>query len=94
MYSIRSLQCSRRLNIRTRTNWFASAYATKLGMLLRDCAGLPVTCASHEALEVLDGMLAAAVSFREFPLTLARRAIELDPGLVLAHCMLVSAHDT
>ena len=59
-------------------------------MLLRDCAGLPVTCASHEALEVLDKMLMACLSFREFPRPLARRALELDPGLVLAHCLLVS----
>lgn len=62
-------------------------------MLLQDCVGLPVTCSSHEALEVLDRMLVAAVSFREFPLPLARRALEIDPDLALAHCMLVSAHD-
>ena len=57
--------------------------------MLRDCAGLPVTCASHEALQALNEMLMAGLSFRESPLPLARRALELDPGLVLAHCMLV-----
>ena len=61
-------------------------------MLLQDCAGLPVTCASREALEALNEVLVAAVSFVEYPLPLARRAVDLDNNLVLAHCLLVSAH--
>jgi hypothetical protein len=59
-------------------------------MVSRDFAGLAVTCSNHKALEVLDRLLVAAVSFREFPLPLARRAVELDPSLVLAHCLLVN----
>ena len=63
-------------------------------MLLRDCAGLEVTCSSHESLEVFDKMLLAAVSFREFPLPLAREAIALEPGFALAHCMMVRLHQS
>ena len=59
-------------------------------MVFRDFAGLAVTCANQEALQVLDRLLVAAVSFREFPLPLARRAVELDAGFILAHCLLVS----
>ena len=62
-------------------------------MTLRDFAGAAVTCARREALEVLDKMLVTAVSFIEFPLVLARRAVELDPDLVLAHCMLVRNYE-
>ena len=58
-------------------------------VLLRDCAGVPVTCASHQALQALNDMLMAGLSFREYPLPFARRALELDPTSVLAHCMLV-----
>lgn len=63
-------------------------------MLLLDRAGLAVTCAGPEALEALNRMLLAGVSFVEYVFPLARRAVELDEGLVLAHCLLVSAHLT
>ena len=63
-------------------------------MLLLDLAGLAVTCAGPEALEALNKVLLAGVSFVEFVFPLARRAVELDEGLVLAHCLLVSAHLT
>jgi tetratricopeptide (TPR) repeat protein len=61
-------------------------------MSQRDAAGLAVTCAGPEALEAFNRILWAGVSYVEYLFPLAERAVELDEGLVLAHCLLVSAH--
>ena len=61
-------------------------------MSQRDAAGLAVTCAGPEALEAFNRVLWAGVSYVEYLFPLAERAVELDEGLVLAHCLLVSAH--
>ena len=58
----------------------------------RDAAGLAVTCAGPEALEAFNRVLWAGVSYVEYLFPLAERAVELDEGLVLAHCLLGSAH--
>jgi tetratricopeptide (TPR) repeat protein len=54
----------------------------------RDAAGLAVTCAGPEALEAFNRVLWAGVSYVEYLFPLAERAVELDEGLVLAHCLL------
>ena len=56
---------------------------------LYDCMGLPLTCASEEALELHNKALLAYVSLRESPAPYANKALELDPTLILAHCLLV-----
>jgi hypothetical protein len=60
-------------------------------MSQRDAAGLAVTCAGPEALEAFNRILWAGVSYVEYLFPLAERAVELDEGLVLAHCLLLSS---
>ena len=62
-------------------------------MLLQDRAGLAVTCAGPEALEAFNQVLWAGVSYVQRVFPLAERAVALDEGLVLGHCLLVSAHN-
>ena len=59
------------------------------GQQLCDCMGLPLTCASEEALELHNKALLAYVSLRESLVPYASKALELDPTLILEHCMLV-----
>ena len=56
-----------------------------------DCAGLSVTCASREAVQLFDELLVQYISVRKSVLPLARRILALDPDFVLVHCVMVSA---
>ncbi len=59
-------------------------------MAMEDCTGLLVTCSSDEALQWYNQSLKAFVTFLESPVPLAAKACELDPGMPLAHCLVVS----
>ena len=61
---------------------------------LCDCMGLPLTCASEEALELYHKALLALASVRESPVPYANKALELDPTLILEHCMLVRVNSS
>ena len=58
----------------------------------RDCMGLPVTCASEEALRLYNEMLLVDISLWESALPLVRAVLELEPRFVLAHCVLVGIY--
>ena len=61
------------------------------GGKLCDCTGLPVTCASREAVQLFDELLVQFISVRKSVLPLARRILALDPDFILVHCLMVSA---
>ena len=61
------------------------------GGKLCDCTGLPVTCASREAVKLFDELLVQFISVRKSVLPLARRILALDPDFILVHCLMVSA---
>ena len=54
-----------------------------------DLFGNPVTSASKEAVENFSKAVEAYVCTRESCLGYLKRAVELDPNFVLAHCFLV-----
>ena len=55
-----------------------------------DREGLPVTCTNLEALPVYNEMLLVNMAVRESALSRVQSVLELDPGFILAHCILVS----
>lgn len=59
---------------------------------LRDCEGLTVTCTNEDALPVYCQMLLVNMAVRESALTLVESVLELDPGFILAHCVLVGGN--
>ena len=56
---------------------------------LRDREELPVTCTNEEALPVYDEMLLVNMAVRQSALSLVQSVLELDPGFILARCVLV-----
>ena len=56
-----------------------------------DREGLPVTCTNLEALPVYNEMLLVNMAVRESALSLVQSVLEIDPGFILAHCVLVRA---
>ena len=55
-----------------------------------DREGLPVTCTNPEALPVFNEMLLVNMTVRESALSRVQAVLEIDPGFILAHCILVS----
>ena len=55
-----------------------------------DREGLPVTCTNLDALPVYNDMLLVNMAVRESALSRVQSVLELDPGFILAHCILVS----
>ena len=57
---------------------------------LVDREGLPVTCTNPDALPVYNEMLLVNMAVRESALSRVQTVLEIDPGFILAHCVLVS----
>jgi len=62
----------------------------KEGASCVDCCGVPLTCASDDALECFNNALLEYVGVRQSALPHWTKALELDPSFVLTHCALVS----
>ena len=56
---------------------------------LRDREALPVTCTNAEALPVYNEMLLVFMAVQQSALSLVEAVLKLDPGFILAHCVLV-----